>query len=293
MASLEVPQVIAQPYPGTAVQAKWRFVTWLARQNPWVFWKSNFELLIARKFEFLGWLEDLCCQVIGFNWGAMSVVVDVDVDAETGPAGGPGSREWAAARKRSKDSVLKWDFAALLEAEVCNEKGFQAQLKDAYMYAKTQFQTPVDAKGEGCVSLTPDAVARKLPGPVSWLLMFSSVMMLLLIDFNHQSFKVFLDKSPSKAPVVLSNYRARILQFVRWWGDYRRQFWLACLRRAGVWVDLPQEDSGLPEHVGQTASVFEDDVWPADLGKFWRSWLHEAIRRAYQNVVGRRASRQW
>jgi len=24
----------------------------------------------------------------------------------------------------------------------------------------------------------------------------------------------------------------------------------------------------LPEHVGQTASVFEDDVWPADLGKF-------------------------
>lgn len=88
---------------------------------------------------------------------------------------GPGSREWAAARKRAKDTVLSWDFAALLEKEVCDPAGFQAQLNKAYSFASTTMTTS-DAKGESCVTLTPDAVEKKLPGPVSWLLMFSSAM---------------------------------------------------------------------------------------------------------------------
>ena len=127
--------------------------------------------------------------------------VDADADVGHGAASGgaaPVSRDWAAARKRSKDTVLKWDFATLLEAEVCNETGFQARLKKAYMIARSVFTMPAEAKGEACVTLTPDAVEKKLPGPVSWLLMFSSVMMLLLIDS--------IVKSPSKATVVLSNY---------------------------------------------------------------------------------------
>ena len=100
------------------------------------------------------------------------VVPVITVD---GPAvDGPGSREWAAARKRAKDTVLTWDFAALLEKEVCNPEGFQTQLNKAYSVASTQMTTS-DAKGESCVTLTPDAVQKKLPGPVSWLLMIDSI----------------------------------------------------------------------------------------------------------------------
>ena len=88
----------------------------------------------------------------------------------------------------------------MLEAEVCNETGFQAQLKKAYMIARSVFTMPAEAKGEACVTLTPDAVEKKLPGPVSWLLMFSSVMMLLLIDS--------IVKSPT---VVLSNYSLSLI----------------------------------------------------------------------------------
>ena len=88
---------------------------------------------------------------------------------------GPGSREWAAARKRAKDTVLSWDFAALLEEEVCSEAGFQVQLNKAYSFARTTMTTS-DAKGESCVTLTPDAVEKKLPGPVSWLLLFCWAM---------------------------------------------------------------------------------------------------------------------
>ena len=80
----------------------------------------------------------------------------------------PISREWAAACKMTKDTVLSWNFAPKLEQHVCSEAGFQVQLNNAYTFASS-VTTTSDARGESCVTLTLDAVEKKL-------LMFSSAV---------------------------------------------------------------------------------------------------------------------
>ena len=116
--------------------------------------------------------ELTAASLIGFNCGLMAEeVVNLDpFDPQV-----PISREWAAACKRMRDTVLSWDFAAKLEQHVCSEAGFQVQLNNAYTFASS-VTTTSDARGESFVTLTPDVVEKKLPGPVSWLLMFSSAM---------------------------------------------------------------------------------------------------------------------
>lgn len=72
-------------------------------------------------------------------------------------------RSWDVCVCAFKGACFEFLGLMLLEKDVCREAGFQTQLNKAYAFARSALRKS-DARGESCVTLTPDVVEKKLPG---------------------------------------------------------------------------------------------------------------------------------